>query len=620
MILSFILYGLLISYFAFILTSFGQSRKMIDFYRHEFERLVDREGSFRQLIQGTESVADLIGMVPSFAEQGLAEQSLVEVQIYRRRATDGSWDLYALPWAASGDAAPEQLKAEARLVEDEFVSKLERAAAEGHSHQLGLFLGNSAEFSFFINVSGESDQDEFVLHFSGNRRGLRMLMEDSLNELFLFSLTIILVSLVVGFIFTRKITRPLNWLAREAQAAAEGEREIRFNLEGRDSVARLGQALDKMNREIGYQIARIQRQADTLETMNAIDKAVLSSVSRKDLLNRVSGFVASLYPENGLLLYLKRDEKESFEILYENRPAHVAHQGRHLIPYNVIAEHHRGFMEESAVVRIDDESIPEFLTGEIPAGTTWLLSLPIYVADEFYGGLVVSSDLEEGFTEEEIDVLAKLNDQVGVALQSLLAVEQRESLLYGSLRALSASIDAKSRWTAGHSSRVQRVAEILGAEVRLLSQEQDSLSVAALLHDIGKLGIPESVLDKPGRLTEEEYAQIKTHPRQGADIFGHIPENPDVLDGILYHHEQWAGGGYPEGRIGEDIPFQARIICVADVYDAITDDRPYRKGMSRDEVIDFFQRQRGIMFDPRLTDLFLELFHAGKIELGGQRE
>jgi HD-GYP domain-containing protein (c-di-GMP phosphodiesterase class II) len=147
----------------------------------------------------------------------------------------------------------------------------------------------------------------------------------------------------------------------------------------------------------------------------------------------------------------------------------------------------------------------------------------------------------------------------------------------------------------------------MGKRLLMDEKELSSLDIAAALHDVGKIGVPEAILDKPGRLDEREMEVVRRHSTIGAGIVEDIPDYAEVRSAILYHHERWDGSGYPEGLAGEKIPFFARIIALADVYDAITDDRPYRKGMRLEEARSFIEKSAGSLFDPGLTRIFLEV-------------
>lgn len=171
--------------------------------------------------------------------------------------------------------------------------------------------------------------------------------------------------------------------------------------------------------------------------------------------------------------------------------------------------------------------------------------------------------------------------------------------------ALSNSIDARDTYTAGHSKRVSEISIKIGKHLGLSEEKLQTLEIAALLHDIGKLGIPDEILHKPGKLNDYEYSKIKEHPSIGADILRNIEFLKDVLPVILYHHERYDGGGYPCGISGNEIPLEARIISVADAFDAMVSDRPYRKGMPYEAAVSELVKNKYIQFDNTVVDAFL---------------
>jgi HD-GYP domain-containing protein (c-di-GMP phosphodiesterase class II) len=182
--------------------------------------------------------------------------------------------------------------------------------------------------------------------------------------------------------------------------------------------------------------------------------------------------------------------------------------------------------------------------------------------------------------------------------------EQRE-LFLGLIKALVNSIEAKDPYTCGHSDRVARMARRLGVELQQPSDECEHIYMAGLLHDIGKIGIADSVLLKPSGLTEEEFAIIKEHPRKGAAIVEHLPQLSYALPGILHHHESFDGRGYPAQLQGEDIPWPARILAVVDAYDAMTSNRPYRAGMPAQRAEQILRDGAGKQWDAKVVDAFL---------------
>lgn len=221
---------------------------------------------------------------------------------------------------------------------------------------------------------------------------------------------------------------------------------------------------------------------------------------------------------------------------------------------------------------------------------------------------IASGQYERRFTTGRKDEIGKLAEALNTMASRIIdGTKERENILIGILIALTRAIDAKSPWTAGHSERVTKFAEAIGREINLSEDQMRVLTISAILHDIGKIAVPEQILDKPGKLTDEEFAVVKKHPQAGADIIASIPSYDKILPGILHHHERWDGTGYPKGIQQKNIPLFARIICIADVYDALTEDRPYRKAWSREQVVKFFEEQKGRMFDSELVEIFLTL-------------
>ena len=175
------------------------------------------------------------------------------------------------------------------------------------------------------------------------------------------------------------------------------------------------------------------------------------------------------------------------------------------------------------------------------------------------------------------------------------------------VEALAASVDAKDRYTHGHSSRVAAYAREIARRAGYSEMEQDQIFMMGLLHDVGKIGIQDAIINKTSRLTEEEYAEIKTHPAVGAQILKKIQDLPELMVGARWHHERYDGRGYPDGLTGEDIPEVARIIAVADTYDAMTSNRSYRGFLPQEQVRGEIEGCKGTQFDPRFADIMLAM-------------
>ena len=189
-----------------------------------------------------------------------------------------------------------------------------------------------------------------------------------------------------------------------------------------------------------------------------------------------------------------------------------------------------------------------------------------------------------------------------------------QSVILEAITAIANTIDAKDEYTNGHSKRVAEYATALAVALHKDEEYVSNLRHMALLHDIGKIGVPDSVLNKVGRLTDTEFEMIKQHTSIGADILKNITMIQGVNLGAKYHHERYDGRGYPQGLAGEEIPYEARIIGIADAYDAMTSNRVYRKRLPKEVVMEELRKGRGVQFDPEMTDVFLTLVESGQVE------
>ena len=221
----------------------------------------------------------------------------------------------------------------------------------------------------------------------------------------------------------------------------------------------------------------------------------------------------------------------------------------------------------------------------------------------FWGSYQVAKVYDKIMADNEkyIERLAGKNEQIQrITLQAVSTVAH--------------ALDAKDGYTQGHSTRVSVYAMALARELGLSEEEVENIRNVALLHDIGKIGIPDSILNKPGKLTDEEYALMKEHPTVGGEILKEIDTIPGIEIGARYHHERYGGGGYPDGLQGENIPYIARIIAVADAYDAMTSNRVYRKHLSDEDVISELERCSGTQFDPYIAQVAVRMLKDGRMK------
>ncbi|MBQ8171938.1 MAG: response regulator [Oscillospiraceae bacterium] len=214
----------------------------------------------------------------------------------------------------------------------------------------------------------------------------------------------------------------------------------------------------------------------------------------------------------------------------------------------------------------------------------------------------------------ELDRLREdLQNEVNKQTHSLKKYSEKMSRLTRQVfRTLAGTIDAKDKYTNGHSLRVAEYSRMIAKRLNMSQQEQEDIYYIGLLHDIGKIGVPDDIINKTSRLTDEEYAVIKTHPSIGAEILDKMSEIPDISVGAKYHHERYDGRGYPEGLCGENIPLVARIIGVADAYDAMTSNRSYRDVLAQDYVRGEIEKGKGTQFDPVFAEIMLRIIDSDK--------
>jgi HD-GYP domain-containing protein (c-di-GMP phosphodiesterase class II)/pSer/pThr/pTyr-binding forkhead associated (FHA) protein len=250
-----------------------------------------------------------------------------------------------------------------------------------------------------------------------------------------------------------------------------------------------------------------------------------------------------------------------------------------------------------------------------------VMCVPLRAKDRTVGAIYVDSrSSATKFTEAELSLLAAIGQQAGLALERARLVNDLENLFLGAVRTLIATIEAKDAYTRGHGERVTAYALMIADEMGLDEDRRSVLELGGILHDVGKIGVPEAVLLKAGKLDDEEFAQIRKHPDAGVRIIENMPEldrlvsMSAIVNAVRHHHERFDGNGYPGKLAGENIPLSARIIAVADTFDAITSCRPYRNARKPEEAAEIIRECSGSQLDPEATAAFLRVFDRGETE------
>lgn len=269
----------------------------------------------------------------------------------------------------------------------------------------------------------------------------------------------------------------------------------------------------------------------------------------------------------------------------------------------------QALQERTAVIITDVMKDKNYIHPEyaIREKVTSLLCVPLVAKDESIGVLTIYSTRRQRYTQDQVNLLSAIADQAAIAVSNAKLHEEIHQSFLRTVKALATAVDAKDPYTKGHSESVVKYSLDIARELKLKDEDIEALEIAALLHDIGKIGIKEDVLLKPGKLDEEEWRIIKEHPTISAKILGPVEFPEVIMLAVRLHHEQVDGKGYPNGLIHEQIPLPASIIKVADAFDAMTSDRPYRKALPIEVAIDELKKGRGTQFQPEVVDAFLKI-------------
>ncbi len=368
--------------------------------------------------------------------------------------------------------------------------------------------------------------------------------------------------------------------------------------------------LEKINQELLYKV-------EELNVLNRIMSDVAAVSRSVDVYKRIVEMALELTHADVSKFYVINEaEFKSFEVAASQRESEkekVRLEQRE--PEN--EAFNRLIMETVA------DEIPLLISANtgmrgIPPQVSSLMVVPMKIQEKVFG--VLTAEVHQGekrFSDKELYYLSFMTQRAAYAIENLALYEHINRGLITTLNAFVKAIEARDPYTEQHSNRVTEVAVAIGMEIGCTEEEIDILNIAGPLHDIGKIGIRDDILLKPGRLTEQEFEKIKEHPDIGANIIGQLGMWDEHQSIIRHHHERFDGTGYPDGLKADEIPFLARILSVADAYDAMASDRAYRKKMPIEKVLSILKEGSGTQFDPRCIEIFIRIFDKGLIPLDG---
>jgi putative nucleotidyltransferase with HDIG domain len=413
---------------------------------------------------------------------------------------------------------------------------------------------------------------------------------------FLLSLWVVLFLSIVQI---RRSLIPLEKLQEGTVRIALQDFDSKVTIKSGDEFEELAASFNTMASQLG-------KQFNTLTTLNEIDRAILSASETEKIVEVVLTCMHDISPCDRVSVTLLDSSTKLTGRTYigSGECKERTIEAIALVPeeLQILSDH-----PECLFVELDGAT-PNYLAPMVRSGIKTFWVLPIILKQRPSGFITLGWSLESTVpSREDLGRGRQLADQMGVALSNARLIKELNEFNWGTLEALARAIDAKSHWTAGHSERVTKLALKIGRFLGLPQEEMDVLHRAGLLHDIGKLGIPTDILDKEGKLDKKEEQLMREHVRLGLRILEPIAAYDEVISVISHHHESFNGEGYPDGLAGKAISLGGRIFAVADSFDALTSNRPYRQALNHEYAVETIKQERGSRYDPDIVQAFLEV-------------
>jgi HD-GYP domain-containing protein (c-di-GMP phosphodiesterase class II) len=272
-----------------------------------------------------------------------------------------------------------------------------------------------------------------------------------------------------------------------------------------------------------------------------------------------------------------------------------------------VAENEEPLVMESEETQMFREFPP------LPESIRSYIAFPLKTPQRTVGVLnLIRNRDKHPFSNVDLEIINVLASQASISIENVRLYQNIRDNYLKTVRGFALAVEAKDRYTHGHSENVMKYTVVIAKRLGLSDEEIENVKYAGLLHDIGKIGVSELILNKPGRLTPSEFDEIKKHPSLGANIIADVPFLRPLVPMVLHHHEFYDGSGYPNGIKGEEIPFGARILSVADAYEAMTSDRPYRRSLSQQAALEILVNGKGRQFDPLMVETFQDVLRSGQ--------
>lgn len=349
-----------------------------------------------------------------------------------------------------------------------------------------------------------------------------------------------------------------------------------------------------------------KRIIESLRNLHDLAKAINSSLRIEDVVDMVCSKTARLMDADRVML-LVLDKKKT--ILTIHSTLGFTDNDLPVRQFNNVQSFDHCIVHKGTVITMDEVVAPEDQQSLRPS-MPFIFDMffaPLEILGEPYGLLGVNGEPHE-FSTVELEIFCSLGSQAAIAMENANLYQKPHETFLHTAEALAEAVNSRDPYTGGHIRRVQSYALQMAESLGMNRKDKEALRLAAILHDIGKIGIDDAILRKVDQLTSEEKRLMDDHPKIGAKILGYVEEMKEVIPGVLHHHEWYDGSGYPAGLKGEGIPLLARIIAAADAFDAFTTDRPYRKALDKETALQIMAEDAAKHFDPHLLALFISNF------------
>ena len=423
----------------------------------------------------------------------------------------------------------------------------------------------------------------------------------TINLIILWSVVAVIALAVLGGWVARSVSAPLTALADGARRIADGDFTTKVSVTGSNEVATLASSFNDMTESLQERSESLTKKVLELATLYEMSRALGSTLDMDELLGSVLDSALRIFDLG--LGYVTLREKDTSELSIR-----AARGADHDATTAIRSSMSEWVVREGRPLIFNPDPAAGADRIDVVTGAKAALCVPLVSAEGTIGSITIgSNDPTYRFNSDDVRLLSTIANHVTIAVGNIELFTSLQEAYLATVRSLAAAVDAKDTYTRGHSDRVAGYATLIAEHMGLANEQRTALEMAAYLHDIGKIGVKEAILLKPGMLSEDEMDQMRHHPLIGANILKPVAFPWAITPVVRHHHEHYDGSGYPAGLTGEEIPLLARILTAADSYEAMTADRPYRAGRSSAEAVTEMRKCAGSQFDPRVVEVLAEI-------------